>query len=80
MDLIAMSNDKGKKKQNSKFFIQTDFWKLFIWCEGEVIVQRLNLQVLWTQPPPFDYARVCGIGWRPDERILAIGKGAILYN
>lgn len=41
---------------------------------GEVIVQRLNLQVLWTQPPPTDDAKVCGIGWRPDERILAIGK------
>lgn len=40
---------------------------------GEVIVQRLNLQVLWTQPAPFDDAKVCGIGWRPDERILAIG-------
>lgn len=41
---------------------------------GEVIVQRLNLQVLWTQPAPFEDAKVCGIGWRPDERILAIGK------
>lgn len=37
-------------------------------------MQRLNLQVLWTQPPPYENARVCGIGWRPDERILAIGK------
>lgn len=26
------------------------------------------------QPPPFENAKVCGIGWRPDERILAIGK------
>lgn len=40
---------------------------------GEVIVQRLNLQVLWTQPPPHEDTKVCGIGWRPDERILAIG-------
>lgn len=37
-------------------------------------MQRLNLQVLWVQPPPFENAKVCGIGWRPDERILAIGK------
>lgn len=48
---------------------------LIIWIfAGEVIVQRLNLQVLWTQPAPYEDAKVCGIGWRPDERILAIGK------
>lgn len=48
---------------------------------GEVIVQRLNLQVLWTQPAPSDDAKVCGIGWRPDERILAIGEKIIhLFN
>ncbi|XP_031628061.1 anaphase-promoting complex subunit 4 [Contarinia nasturtii] len=41
--------------------------------KGEVIVQRLNLQGLWTQPPPYEDAKVCGISWRPDERILAIG-------
>lgn len=43
-------------------------------------MQRLNLQVLWTQPPPFENARVCGIGWRPDERILAIGKALSKYS
>lgn len=47
---------------------------LFFFPTGEVIVQRLNLQVLWVQPPPFENAKVCGIGWRPDERILAIGS------
>lgn len=41
---------------------------------GEVIIQRLNLQILWTQPAPTDDSKVCGIDWRPDERILAIGK------
>lgn len=49
-----------------------------VFFSGEVIVQRLNLQVLWTQPAPSDDAKVCGIGWRPDERILAIGKKIIL--
>lgn len=47
---------------------------------GEVIVQRLNLQVLWTQPAPSEDAKVCGIGWRPDERILAIGKTAFVHH
>lgn len=46
---------------------------------GEVIVQRLNLQVLWTQPAPSEDAKVCGIGWRPDERILAIGNEKLMH-
>lgn len=40
---------------------------------GEVIVQRLNWQNLWTQESPSDSAEVRGLDWRPDERILAIG-------
>lgn len=39
----------------------------------EVIVQRLNWQNLWIHSPPADNAKVRGIDWRPDERILAIG-------
>lgn len=53
---------------------------LNIYAKGEVVVQRLNLQVLWVQPPPFENAKVCGIGWRPDERILAIGKYLLKIN
>lgn len=75
MDLIALSNDKGKKVWSSNAFYNS---KILIFL-GEVIVQRLNLQVLWTQPPPFENARVCGIGWRPDERILAIGMNTNLF-
>lgn len=60
-------------KSHSTQFLKSK--KLFLFFPtGEVIVQRLNLQVLWVQPPPFENAKVCGIGWRPDERILAIGK------
>lgn len=73
MDLIAISNDKGKSDWTYNR-LQWFVWRTIIRFLGEVIVQRLNLQVLWTQPPPFENARVCGIGWRPDERILAIGK------
>lgn len=41
--------------------------------KGEVIVQRMNFQKIWTHPPPIDTAHVRGIDWRPDEKIIAVG-------
>lgn len=75
MDLIAMSNDKGNVIPGIKIE-NTELLDIFctFGCLGEVIVQRLNLQVLWVQPPPSDDSKVRGIDWRPDERILAIGE------
>lgn len=54
-------------------FQSTTFCLSFFSRLGEVIVQRLNWQNLWTQEPPSDGAQVRGLDWRPDERILAIG-------
>lgn len=36
-------------------------------------MQRLNFQKIWTHLPPFDGAKVRGIDWRPDEKIIAVG-------
>lgn len=38
-----------------------------------MIVQRLNFQKIWTHSPPVDGAKVRGIDWRPDEKIIAVG-------
>ena len=41
---------------------------------GEVMIQRLKWQKVWTLPPPEEGLLVRSIAWRSDEKIIAIGK------
>lgn len=38
-----------------------------------MIVHRLNLQKIWTHPPPTEEIRVRALDWCPDEKIVAVG-------
>lgn len=41
-------------------------------------MQRLNWQKILTHPPPTETAKVRGLDWRPDEKIIAIGIFLVL--
>lgn len=40
---------------------------------GEVIIQRLNWQKIFTFPPPSEDVKVRSLSWQHDETLIAVG-------
>ncbi|CAG5116966.1 unnamed protein product [Candidula unifasciata] len=40
---------------------------------GEVLVNRLSWQRVWSLSPPSEGEKICGLAWRPDGKVIAVG-------